>query len=71
VNIKQMAWDSARLRNFWWYPYEQWLSEGISAGVHLLFGRDEDKRRALRQGGLPLLRVGRKVLFDGRKRSKG
>jgi succinate-semialdehyde dehydrogenase/glutarate-semialdehyde dehydrogenase len=62
VNIKHVAWDSSRLRNFWWFPYDESLPAGVHAAAQLLYGRDEDKRGALKRGAGPLLRIGRKAL---------
>ena len=62
VNIKHVGWDSARLRNFWWFPYDDSLPAGVHAAAQLLYGRDEDKRGALKRGAGPLLRIARKAL---------
>src|SRR4051812_46366089 len=62
VNIKHVAWDSGRLRDFWWQPYDEALGRAVHASAQLLYGRDEDKRGALRDGAGSLARVGRKVL---------
>jgi hypothetical protein len=62
VNIKHVAWDSGRLRNFWWFPYEESLPPAVHAAAQLLYGRDEDKRGALKRGAVPLLRMARRAL---------
>jgi hypothetical protein len=36
----------------------------MRASAKLLYGRDADKPRALREGAVPLLRLGRKSLRD-------
>jgi succinate-semialdehyde dehydrogenase/glutarate-semialdehyde dehydrogenase len=61
VNVKHVAWDPSRTRNFWWYPYDQSLGTGLHAAAQLLYGRDEDKREALKRGAAPLARLGRKM----------
>ncbi|HYN49611.1 MAG TPA: aldehyde dehydrogenase family protein, partial [Thermoleophilaceae bacterium] len=58
VNIKLLAWEPSRVRNFWWHPYDESLSRAMSASARLLYGRDSDKAAALRRGLVPLLRVG-------------
>lgn len=58
VNIKLVAWEPSRVRNFWWHPYGESLSTAMSAAARLLYGRDSDKPAALRRGLLPLMRVG-------------
>jgi acyl-CoA reductase-like NAD-dependent aldehyde dehydrogenase len=61
VNVKHVAWDPSRTRNFWWFPYDQSLGNGLHAAAQLLYGRDEDKREALKRGAAPLARLGRKM----------
>jgi hypothetical protein len=62
VNIKQVAWEPSRLRNFWWHPYGESMGAGLHAAAQLLYGRDADKRAALVRGAVPLLKLGRKSL---------
>ncbi|MBV9213511.1 MAG: aldehyde dehydrogenase family protein [Actinobacteria bacterium] len=68
VNVKQVAWEPSRTRDFWWHPYDRSLGEAMNAAAKLLYGRDADKRAALRHGALPLLKLGRKSLRDTFKR---
>ena len=60
MNIKLVAWEPSRTRDFWWHPYDESLGKAMSASARLLYGRDADKPGALRRGLLPLLRVGRR-----------
>ena len=62
VNIKHVAWEPSRLREFWWHPYDESLGKAMRASAQLLYGRDADKWSALRRGALPLAKVGRKTL---------
>jgi succinate-semialdehyde dehydrogenase/glutarate-semialdehyde dehydrogenase len=62
VNVKHIAWEPSRTRDFWWYPYDESLGTALHSAAQLLYGRDEDKRDALRRGAAPLARVGRKML---------
>src|ERR671925_232536 len=68
VNIKLVTWEPSRTRDFWWHPYDHSLGRAMRASAKLLYGRDADKPGALRQGMLPLLRVGGKSLRDVFKR---
>jgi succinate-semialdehyde dehydrogenase/glutarate-semialdehyde dehydrogenase len=68
VNVKLIAREPSKVRNFWWHPYSESLGNALRASATLLYGRDEDKLGALRRGGLPLARMGRKVLRDAFKR---
>jgi acyl-CoA reductase-like NAD-dependent aldehyde dehydrogenase len=62
VNVKHVAWEPSRLRNFWWHPYDESLGRAVHATAQLLYGRDDDKRAALRDGAGPLIRLGRRML---------
>src|SRR5215216_986544 len=64
VNIKLVTWEPSRTRDFWWHPYDESLGKAMRASAKLLYGRDADKPGALRQGMLPLLRLGGKSLRD-------
>ena len=68
VNIKQLAWEPSRARDFWWHPYDESLGKGLHAAAQLLYGRDADKAAALRRGAGPMLRLARKSLRDVLKR---
>ena len=70
VNVKLLAWEPSRTRNFWWHPYDQSLTRAMSASAQLLYGRDEDKPEALRRGLGPLLRVGARTLSNVVKRPR-
>jgi acyl-CoA reductase-like NAD-dependent aldehyde dehydrogenase len=65
VNIKHVAWDPSRTRNFWWHPYDESLGTALHTSAQLLYGRDEDKRDALKRGAVPLARLGRKMFGRG------
>jgi succinate-semialdehyde dehydrogenase/glutarate-semialdehyde dehydrogenase len=62
VEVKQVAWEPSRTRNFWWHPYDESLGKGVHAAAQLLYGRDDDRLAALRRGALPLAKLGRKML---------
>ncbi|HEY0631717.1 MAG TPA: aldehyde dehydrogenase family protein [Thermoleophilaceae bacterium] len=62
VNVKHVAWEPSRSRDFWWYPYDRSLGTALHSAAELLYGRDEDKRAALKRGAVPFARLGRKML---------
>lgn len=62
AEVKLVARDPSRIRNFWWHPYDESLGGAMRAAGTLLYGRDEDKLASLRKGALPLARVGRRML---------
>jgi acyl-CoA reductase-like NAD-dependent aldehyde dehydrogenase len=61
VNVKHVAWEPSRGSNFWWYPYDRSLGTALHSAAELLYGRDEDKRAALKRGAVPLARLSRKM----------
>jgi acyl-CoA reductase-like NAD-dependent aldehyde dehydrogenase len=62
VNVKLVAWEPSLVRNFWWHPYDETLGRAVRSIARLLYGRDEDRGKALREGTLPLLKVARRTL---------
>src|SRR3954471_21034706 len=68
ADVKLVAWEPSRARDFWWHPYDESLGKGLHAAAQLLYGRDADKAAALRRGAGPLLRLARKSLRDVLKR---
>jgi acyl-CoA reductase-like NAD-dependent aldehyde dehydrogenase len=66
VNVKLIAWEPGLTRDFWWQPYDRTLGEAIRASAKLIYGRNGARLRALRDGAVPLLKVGAKTLRKGR-----
>jgi acyl-CoA reductase-like NAD-dependent aldehyde dehydrogenase len=64
VNVKLLAWEPSRTRDFWWHPYDESLATAVHAAAQLLYGRDADKREALKRGAGPAVRLARKSLRD-------
>jgi succinate-semialdehyde dehydrogenase/glutarate-semialdehyde dehydrogenase len=62
VNLKHVAYEPGRLRDFWWHPYDESLARAVHTAAQLLYGRDDDKRDALQAGAGPLIRLGRRML---------
>jgi acyl-CoA reductase-like NAD-dependent aldehyde dehydrogenase len=68
TNVKQVAWEPSRLRNFWWHPYDESMGRALHAAAQLLYGRDQDKRGALARNVGPLLQLGKKSLRGALRR---
>jgi acyl-CoA reductase-like NAD-dependent aldehyde dehydrogenase len=68
TNIKLISWEPSRTRDIWWHPYDEVLGKAIRASARLLYGRNGRRREALREGGLPLLRVTGRTLRGAFKR---
>ena len=54
----------SRLRDLWWYPYDDSLAGTARAAARYLYGREEDRLRALREGRRPALRLARRLARD-------
>ena len=67
VNVKLVACEPSRARDFWWHPYDESLGQAIRATAKLLYGRDADRQRALREACRPLLKVARRTLRSFRR----
>jgi acyl-CoA reductase-like NAD-dependent aldehyde dehydrogenase len=68
VNVKLQTWEPSRTRDFWWHPYDESLGRAMHSAAQLLYGRDADKRDALKRGLVPMLRLARRSLRDVMRR---
>ncbi|MDX6642485.1 MAG: hypothetical protein QOD76_447 [Solirubrobacteraceae bacterium] len=68
VNVKLVVYEPSLIRNFWWYPYDETLGRAVRATAKLLYGRESDRERALREGAVPLLKVAARTLRSLRRR---
>ena len=66
VNIKHVAWEPGLTRDIWWQPYDAALGASIRSSVRLLYGRGGERLQALKEGAVPLLKTGRKLVRKGR-----
>jgi acyl-CoA reductase-like NAD-dependent aldehyde dehydrogenase len=66
VNIKTVAWEPGLTRDFWWQPYDETLGKAVRASAKLLYGRNGTRVTALREGGVPLMKVGARTARKGR-----
>jgi acyl-CoA reductase-like NAD-dependent aldehyde dehydrogenase len=66
VNVKMLSWEPSRMADTWWQPYDETLGSAIRASIRLLYGRNGQRKEALREGALPLLRVTGRALRAGR-----
>lgn len=62
VALKTLTYDPGLIRNLWWHPYDEALGRSLHAAAQLLYGRDRDKRGALRRGLAPLAKVGLRTI---------
>ncbi len=57
VNIKHVAWEPSKLKNFWWHPYDEQLAQGLRTSAHVLYGQRKERIDALRSGAGALARL--------------
>jgi succinate-semialdehyde dehydrogenase/glutarate-semialdehyde dehydrogenase len=57
VNVKHVAWEPSKLRDFWWHPYDESLTEALRASAKLLYGPRKQKLEALRTGTGSLVKL--------------
>jgi acyl-CoA reductase-like NAD-dependent aldehyde dehydrogenase len=65
VNIKQLAWEPGWARDMWWQPYDRKLGDAIRASAQLLYSRNGNRLKALREGFRPLVEVTRRTMRKG------
>jgi succinate-semialdehyde dehydrogenase/glutarate-semialdehyde dehydrogenase len=69
VNIKLRVWEPSAIRNPWWHPYDETLGRALRQTARVLYGRPSMRAGALREGAVPLLRLGGRLAKDAMKRS--
>jgi acyl-CoA reductase-like NAD-dependent aldehyde dehydrogenase len=62
VDVKLRSWESSRFRDPWWHPYDETLGRALRQTATMLYGRPSIRASALRQGAVPLMRLGIRVL---------
>jgi acyl-CoA reductase-like NAD-dependent aldehyde dehydrogenase len=65
VNIKQLAWEPGWTRDMWWQPYDRKLGDAIRSSAQLLYSRNGNRLKALREGLRPLVEVTRRTMRKG------
>jgi succinate-semialdehyde dehydrogenase/glutarate-semialdehyde dehydrogenase len=62
VNVKHVAWEPSKVKNFWWHPYDESMGQALKASAQILYGPKAARIAALRRGAVPLARLARKTL---------
>jgi acyl-CoA reductase-like NAD-dependent aldehyde dehydrogenase len=65
VNVKQLAWEPGWTRDMWWQPYDRKLADAIRSSAQILYSRNGNRLRALREGFRPLVEVTRRTMHKG------
>jgi succinate-semialdehyde dehydrogenase/glutarate-semialdehyde dehydrogenase len=66
VDIKLVSWEPGMTRDIWWQPYDRTLGQAVRASARLLYGRNGRRLKALREGAVPLMRIGARSLRKDR-----
>ena len=61
-NIKHVAWEPSIIRDLWWQPYDSTVRDSLRATAKVLYGRNGTRVRALRDGALPLVKLGARTI---------
>ena len=72
VNVKLRVWEPSAIRNPWWHPYDETLGKALRQTAKVLYGRPSIRAAALRDGAVPLLRLGGRLAKDavGERRAR-
>ncbi len=68
VNVKLRVWEPSAIRNPWWHPYDETLGRALRQTAKVLYGRPSIRAAALRDGAVPLLRLGGRLAKDAARR---
>jgi succinate-semialdehyde dehydrogenase/glutarate-semialdehyde dehydrogenase len=68
VNIKLRVWEPSRIRDPWWHPYDETLGKALRQAAAILYGRPSIRAGALRDGAVPLMKLGVRLARDALKR---
>jgi succinate-semialdehyde dehydrogenase/glutarate-semialdehyde dehydrogenase len=68
VNVKLRVWEGSAMRDAWWHPYDETLGRALRSTADLLYGPAAARGRALRDGAVPLARLGGRLARDAVRR---
>ena len=68
VNAKLRTWEPSTIRDPWWHPYDETLGRALRQTATVLYGRPSIRAGALRQGAVPLAKLGARLARDAIRR---
>jgi len=68
VNVKLRVWEGSAMRDAWWHPYDETLGRALRSTAQLLYGPAAARGRALKDGAVPLARLGGRLARDAVRR---
>jgi acyl-CoA reductase-like NAD-dependent aldehyde dehydrogenase len=68
VDVKLRVWEGSVVRNPWWHPYDETVGKAFREMAKILYGPSHERGRALREGTIPLARLGGRLARDAMRR---
>ena len=68
VDVRLRVWEPSRLRDLWWYPYDESLARTMKAVTRYFYGRESERLKALREGAVPAVRLARRLAREAVRR---
>jgi succinate-semialdehyde dehydrogenase/glutarate-semialdehyde dehydrogenase len=68
VNVKLRVWEGSALRDPWWHPYDETVGKAFRQSARILYGPASQRAGALRDGLVPLARLGGRLARDAVRR---
>ena len=68
VNVKLKVWEPSVARDLWWHPYDETMGRAFMTTARVLYGRQSERLKALREGAVPLARVSVRLVRSMRRR---
>jgi acyl-CoA reductase-like NAD-dependent aldehyde dehydrogenase len=68
VDVRLRVWEPSRLRDLWWYPYDESLARTMKAVTRYFYGRESERLQALREGAVPAVRLARRLAREAVRR---
>jgi acyl-CoA reductase-like NAD-dependent aldehyde dehydrogenase len=68
VDVRLRVWEPSRLRDLWWYPYDESLARTMKAVTRYFYGRESERLKAVREGAIPAVRLARRLARDAVRR---
>jgi succinate-semialdehyde dehydrogenase/glutarate-semialdehyde dehydrogenase len=68
VNVKLRVWEGSALRDPWWHPYDETVGRALRQSARILYGPASQRAGALRDGLVPLTRLGGRLARDAVRR---
>jgi acyl-CoA reductase-like NAD-dependent aldehyde dehydrogenase len=68
VDVRLRVWEPSRLRDLWWYPYDESLARTVKSAARYLYGRQSERLRTVREGAVPAARLARRLARDAVRR---